>query len=159
MASKIIRVSGICATTCRCTCHRQHILRTPRVLQQITGRLFVDYSGWPAFRQARNDSCEQRHSRSIKATYFFPKWFVSQAISIAFKSTALGTPNLSIKIRRVVSEVSQLFSSSRHGDAESIRALFSQGLASPDDVHIAGGWGPLHVSSLKARMIAAHQLL
>lgn len=61
-------------------------------------------------------------------------------------TTAFGTPNLNIKVRRVVSEMSDLFRLSRFGDVEGCQTLFSKQQASPDDVNPIGGWTALHVS-------------
>lgn len=55
------------------------------------------------------------------------------------------SPTLSIKSRRVVPEVNQLFSLSKFGDVEGIKCLFDNRLASSDDVHIRWGKTALHV--------------
>lgn len=59
-------------------------------------------------------------------------------------TTAFGTPNLNLKVRRVVSEMSDLFRLSRFGDVEGCQTLFSKQQASPDDVNPIGGWTALH---------------
>ena len=61
-------------------------------------------------------------------------------------STAFGTPALNLKVRRVVSEMSELFRLSRFGDVQGVQTLFSAQEASPDDVNPIGGWTVLHVS-------------
>ena len=50
-------------------------------------------------------------------------------------STAFSTPALNLKVRRVVSEMSELFRLSRFGDVQGVQTLFSAQEASPDDVN------------------------
>ncbi|KAL8879987.1 MAG: hypothetical protein Q9192_008118 [Flavoplaca navasiana] len=59
-------------------------------------------------------------------------------------STAFGTPALNLKVRRAVSEMSELFRLSRFGDVQGVQTLFSAQEASPDDVNLIGGWTALH---------------
>ncbi|KAL8998183.1 MAG: hypothetical protein Q9188_006154 [Gyalolechia gomerana] len=59
-------------------------------------------------------------------------------------TTAFGTPNLNLKVRQVVSEMSDLFRLSRVGDVNGCQTLFSTQQASPDDVNPIGGWTVLH---------------
>ncbi|MCJ1394668.1 hypothetical protein MMC18_007548 [Xylographa bjoerkii] len=134
----------ICPDECPCVCHSRTTFRTPEILQQITGRLFLGYSGRHVLQQECIESCLQRDAKSVHMTYFFPKWFFQRAISISMVNSLLGTPTLNIKVRRVVPEMSQLFSLSRYGDVEGLRDLFTKRLASSDDVHIRGGWTALH---------------
>ena len=132
---------------CSCPCHSKTNLRTPQLLQQLAGRLFLGYTGTPCFRTKCLPECSQGESTTFNMTYFFPKWFFEKAISISVTEGILGTPNLNIKIRRLVPEVSQVFALSRYGDVEGLKTLFMQKQASPDDVHIRGGWTALHVSN------------
>ena len=73
VASKAIAAPSLCSATCKCPCHSHEALRTPQVLQQITGRLFVGYTGRPALRPRCIDSCSKRNAPSMNVTYFFPK--------------------------------------------------------------------------------------
>lgn len=133
----------LCSPNCRCSCHVQSVFRTPQLLQQITGYLLLGYSGSHILQQQCIPSCLRNNAKSIQMIYFFPRWFVSRAISVSLANTI--SPTFSIKFRRVVPEASQLFSLSKFGDVDGIKSLFDNGLASPDDVHIRGGWTALHV--------------
>ena len=133
----------LCSPTCRCRCHVQSVLKTPQLLQQITGYLLLGYSGSHILRQQCIPSCLQKTLKSMQMTYFLPRWFVSRAISISISNTV--SPTFSIKSRKVVPEVNQLFSLSKFGDVDGIRRLFDNRLASPDDVHVRGGSTALHV--------------
>lgn len=134
-----------CPPECQCTCHLQTFWKTPKYLQQIVGYLLLGYSGHHPMQQEQCiSSCLRKQSRPTHVTYFFPRWFVSRAISFSI-SNAVHTPTLDIKLRRVVPESSQLFSLSRFGDVQGVKTLFDNGLASPYDIHFRGGWTALHV--------------
>ena len=141
------RTTRTCAPNRPCSCHIQTVRSTPRILQQLTGCLFLGYTGRPILQQQRISSCLRESSKSLQVTYFFPRWFVSRAISFSMSSIMQNTPTFNIKLRRVVSEASQLFSLSKFGDVEGTRLLFEKRVASPDDVHFRGGWTALHVST------------
>ena len=135
----------VCPVSCSCHCHIRSRVTPPSILQQITGRLFLGYAGNPILQRPCQQFCLQRDKTSFNLTYFFPRWFLQQAISLSVAQSQFGTPSLNLKIRRVVPEVSKLFSMSKYGDVQGLRDLFTKGHASPDDVHISGGWSPLHV--------------
>ncbi|KAK4205109.1 hypothetical protein QBC40DRAFT_271721 [Triangularia verruculosa] len=132
-----------CESPCHCACHRRHALRTIPVLQQLVGRLFIGYSGLSVRRQQCNlSTCQQRETRETTITYFFPRWFVDRALSVAF-SQSMGTPTLNLKLRRSCSETDRLFMLSRCEGVEGTKEMFSARAASPDDIDHRGGWTPL----------------
>ncbi|KAL8723155.1 MAG: hypothetical protein Q9225_000496 [Loekoesia sp. 1 TL-2023] len=134
-----------CWSGCACQCHRRNSLKSPEVLRKISGQLFLGYNGSLVFQQRCNvPNCRTRSATSPQVSYYFPKWFVQKAITISMTKTAFGTPNLNLKVRRVVSEMSDLFRLSRFGDVEGCQTLFSKQQASPDDVNPIGGWTALH---------------
>lgn len=141
-----VRAVRVCPPDCPCRCHAGTVYNTPQLLQNAIGRLFLGYTGTPAARQNCLPSCRQRDNEGFQMTYFFPKWFLQRAVSLSMMSGLLGSPSLNLKIRRLVPEMSHLFALSRYGDVEGLRSLFMKRLASPDDVHIRGGWTALHVS-------------
>ena len=132
-----------CSPNRRCSCHLQSLFKTPQLLQQITGYLLLGYSGNHILQQQCIPSCLRKNLKSMQMTYFLPRWFMSRAISIFISNTI--SPTFSIKSRRVVPEINQIFSFSKFGDVEGIRSLFDNRLASPDDVHIRWGKTALHV--------------
>ena len=135
-----------CAASCACSCHSKTVMRTPQLLQRMTGRLFLGYKGTPCVRVKCLPGCTQAASTAFNTVYMFPRWLFQKAISLSITDSLLGAPSLNIKLRRVVPEMSQVFAMSRYGDVEGLKALFMERKASPDDVHIRGGWNPLHVS-------------
>ena len=137
-----------CWSDCACECHRRQNVKTPTILNSIAGNLLLGYNGSMVFQQRCTVStCRKRSDKSPQISYYFPKWFVQRAITLSMTTTAFGTPSLNLKVRRVVSEMSELFRLSRFGDVEGLKALFSAQKASPDDVNPIGGWTALHVSN------------
>ena len=141
-----VKNARLCPRDCLCPSHSRALYKTPQLLQYVTGRLFLGYNGRPVVRKQCLSSCRQRESEAIQMTYFFPRWFVQRAISVSMNNGLLGTPTFNIKIRRLVPEMSNLFSLSRYGDVDGLRNLFVTRQASPDDVHCRGGWTAIHVS-------------
>ncbi|EKG17698.1 hypothetical protein MPH_05147 [Macrophomina phaseolina MS6] len=149
-----------CDPDCPCLCHKKLFVRSPKILEQFIGRLFLGYTCLPFLKQpCTSVTCHQRSSNNASITYFLPRWFSEKAVSATFMSSPMGSPSLNLKIRRVVPEVSQLFRLSRYGDAQGLRDLFISGRASPDDVHIRGGWTALHFAVDHGRIEACKFLL
>lgn len=144
-ATRTNKIMNVCPPNCPCNCHIQTVFKTPQLLQQITGFLLIGYSGCSILQQQCISSCLRQNPKSLQMTYFFPRWFVSQAISFSKFNAMRSTPTFNIKIRRAVPEASQLFSLSKFGDVKGIKTLFENKLASPDDVHFRGGGTALHV--------------
>ncbi|KAL9090503.1 MAG: hypothetical protein Q9165_005264 [Trypethelium subeluteriae] len=96
------------------------------------------------FKTCDMPNCREQAIQGSKFTYFFPRWFVRQAVLISFTINALGSPSFNLKTRRVVGERSDIFTLSRQGDIPGIQHLLSRRVASPSDVHCWGHWGPLH---------------
>ncbi|KAI9723558.1 MAG: hypothetical protein M1828_004154 [Chrysothrix sp. TS-e1954] len=133
-----------CWSDCACDCHKRQTYRTPQFLADLAGRLSIGYNGSMFLRRQCNlSTCHMRSAAAPQMMYFFPTWFLKQAISLSMISNTM-TPHLSLKIRRVVPEMSQLFRLARYGDVSGVQQLFSGQQASPDDVHVLGGWTALH---------------
>ena len=115
------------------------------MLERIAGRLFYGYAGRPSLQTTCDvPNCRKQATKESKFTYFFPRWFVQQAVLISFGTDAVGSPSFNLRTRRVVGERSDIFTLSRQGDIQGIQHLFSSRVASPSDVHCWGHWGPLH---------------
>ena len=108
-----LKTSRAFPATCRCPCHTKKQLQTPRLLQRLTGRLFLGYSGAPYLRTQCIPECSHKGSSSLNMTFLFAKWFFEKAITLSLTEGLLGTPNLNLKIRRLVPEMSQVFAMSR----------------------------------------------
>ena len=135
-----------CSSDCKCSCHTQQNLQAYSGLGNILGRLFLAYSGSSILRKSCNlSTCSQQNAKSIRLTYFFPRWFLNYVVSTSFSTSRLGTPNLNLKVRRIVPETSRIFALCKAEGVDGIQKLFINGEASADDIHHRGGWTPLHV--------------
>lgn len=135
-----------CSSDCKCSCHTQQNVQAYSSLGNILGRLFLAYSGSSILRKPCNlSTCSQQNAKSIRLTYFFPRWFLNHVVSTTFSTNRLGTPNLNLKVRKIVPETSRLFALCMAEGVEDIQQLFVNREASPDDIHHRGGWTPLHV--------------
>ena len=135
-----------CSSDCKCSCHAQQNVRAYSSLGNILGRLFLAYSGSSILRKPCNLSiCSQQNAKSIRLTYFFPRWFLNNVVSTTFSTSRLGTPNLNLKVRKIVPETNRLFALCMTEGVDGIQQLFVNREASPDDIHHRGGWTPLHV--------------
>ena len=135
-----------CSSDCKCSCHTQQNVQAYSSLGNILGRLFLAYSGSSILRRPCNlSTCSQQNAKSIRLTYFFPRWFLNHVVSTTFSTSRLGTPNLNLKVRKIVPETSRLFALCMAEGVDGIQKLFVNREASPDDVHHRGGWTPLHV--------------
>lgn len=135
-----------CTPWCSCTCHQERRFRTPRVLEQFIGSLFIGYSGLPVLRSSCSErTCHLRSQPLTYVTYFFPKWFLSRMVTFMMTVTPLAGPVASLKVQRTVPGSADIFTFAKLGDVDGIRALFEKGLASPHDVQFDSGITPLHV--------------
>jgi len=148
-----IRTSNYWGTPCRagccCACHKRHQVQTPRILENLIGTLFLGYSGLPMVTPSCDESsCRQRLIPSTQITYYFPRWFLQRAISLAIMLLPNDGPVASLRVQRAVSGSSKLFDYANIGDVESMKRLFSSGLASPHDVRFDSGTSALQVRQL-----------
>ena len=135
-----------CSSDCKCSCHTQQNVQALSSLGNILGRLFLAYSGSSILRKPCNlSTCRQQNARSIRLTYFFPRWFLNSVVSTTFSTSRLGTPSLNLKVRKIVPETNRLFALCMTEGVDGIQQLFVNREASPDDIHHRGGWTPLHV--------------
>ena len=135
-----------CSSDCKCSCHNQKNVQALSSLGNVLGRLFLAYSGPSILQKPCNlSTCRQQNARSIRLTYFFPRWFLNTVVSTTFSTSRLGTPSLNLKVRKIVPETNRLFALCMTEGVDGIQQLFADRRASPDDIHHRGGWTPLHV--------------
>lgn len=135
-----------CTPWCSCVCHTEHRFRTPRLLDQIIGSLFIGYSGMPVNTKPCTEySCHQRSQPTTYITYFFPQWFLARMFSFVLTVTPMAGPVASLKVQRTVPANAEIFKFAQSGDVDKMRHLFENGLASPHDVHFESGVTALHV--------------
>ncbi|EXJ66684.1 uncharacterized protein A1O5_10355 [Cladophialophora psammophila CBS 110553] len=134
---------GSCKTWCSCVCHQKYSLNTPKIFQGIFGSLFLGYSGLPLGRQkCSKASCIRNTTFSVKATYHFPSWYFSRAVSLGIVNS-LSEMSIHISIRPVVQR-SELFIFAAQGNVLAAQDILSKKLAHPNEVHTNFGNTALH---------------
>jgi len=134
-----------CRAGCRCKCHKLLECQSPTVGEWWTGRFQLKMSNMSWFRPAcgvrkcvRNAS-----SPSVALQYKLPAWLASRMIWARYTSAPLQGPELLFKVPIV--RYSDLFYYANKGNVKAIQTMFSEGLASPNDVHPDHGGNALLV--------------
>lgn len=123
-----------CLPICRCQCHFQYSIRTPRWARMLFGTLV---------HQSNNRPCNLascRRSRQIPAylTYVAPRWAIQRALHIAFGTYDLFglNPSIVIKFPRVILDDEPVWDIIIHrgSDIKKFRQFLSERKISPFDV-------------------------
>ncbi|KAF2230896.1 ankyrin [Viridothelium virens] len=140
------RASFFCRADCPCLCHTKSNVYFPETLRSLLGQLFAGYSGKPAIERkpCSHSDCVRKRTPSTNVTYYFPRWWVAQKmLKLVAKMTALGGPQMTLEFPRIVPATARIFREALTADIDSVRDLFSAGLASPADVDATTGATPL----------------
>lgn len=139
---KASRAAGTaCKPFCSCICHAQYQFKLPRILSMAVGSLFMGYTGFPSIGNKCNEkSCSRRSKSVAEFSYFFPTWALTRGIV----GRITPTPDLLLRLVRVIPSRSAIFHHAMLGDVEKIKDLFAKGHASPFDVAPSGS-SSLHV--------------
>ena len=137
--------STVCSRCCTCACHRRRRIRSPRFVDNFWGTLFLGYSAMPIMAPTCSEStCKRSTAPSISLTYYFPKWLLNRALSVALMNTL--EPTACLRFPRVIDINEEIFSYTETDREEDIKLLFEQGLASPNDIDDTYGYSVLQVS-------------
>ena len=136
-----------CSNGCVCVCHRRRIRETPKFLTHFLGTLFIGYAGLPRVIQPCNvPGCTQRTGPTVTLTYFFPVWLLARALFMAMKISSCDGPQFCLRVPRIVSNSSAIFTVARKGDVEGIKQILQQRQGSPFDRDVFIGYSPIMVS-------------
>lgn len=137
---------------CTCSCHKQTQWRSPRILNNILGSVFVGYDSWPSKSKIQRcdlPSCQSKGVSTIKIMYIFPLWFIQRTVLVKIRSSG---PELLLRIQRVRPRNAAIFLALENNDTEAVKNLLVAGDASILDVN-EDGQSLLHVS-YNARQIS-----
>jgi hypothetical protein len=135
------------ASLCRCDCHSPLAMNTPQWLGSAIGTLLIRYTRDPrSCQKCATKDCRKGTQSILKTNYYFPQWLLSHAMCLHFNYTPRTGHTISLRMPRVVSATSPIFSFAQHNNIEGVRRLFKEGLASPFDVSYEEGRSALHVS-------------
>lgn len=115
-----------CDGCCECRCHSRQWLRTPQLLKNLFGIMFVGYSGLLIPRpKCSETTCHKPTASSLRITYCFPQWFLAKAIYIMVTMTRAGDPSFGLTVRRRIeySSESLIFMIATAGNLEGIKWL------------------------------------
>jgi hypothetical protein len=138
--------TGVCSTSCSCTCHRKYNVR---IANMLLGVLFIGYHGSPIASVTCNErSCVRQTVPSIQLAYFFPQWFISYAIYMFLTASfASESPQVTLSVARVIPATARSFEHVWVGDLDAVKVLFNSRIATPMDVDDMDGGSYLNVRS------------
>ena len=127
-----------CATYCECACHTLKTFRSPSLLKQVVGILFVGYSGSPirmgSPQRCTEAKCLSRIAFQTNVSYIFPSWLLAKALILGLTAQSVGEISISLKVQRIVPNGSEVFRLTSSNDVDGLKNMFRKGLASPHDV-------------------------
>ena len=139
-------------SVCRCRCHRQGHLKSPRSLSAILGSFFLGYQAIPCSAETCKYSSCQRRSGKVNYTYAFPRWLLSRVLLINIGYSRSRGPELILRTMRIRPDRESMFRVmiDEYADESKIlsriETLIDEGAGSILDVSPDGMTG-LHVSS------------
>lgn len=122
---------------CNCSCHERNLFRSPRATDRIIGTLFAGYLGIPfSYRRCNELSCIRSCAGSpisISLTYFFPLWFLSEAITLSVQQNIWGL-EYNLRVNHCVSFTSAIFQYAYQGNTSGIKSILKARSGSPFDI-------------------------
>ncbi|KAI3332073.1 ankyrin [Xylariaceae sp. AK1471] len=148
-----------CSPYCDCACHRTSRLNTPRMLQFLTGTLFVGYNGVTRLTKPCTSECQKSPEGFIAVNYYFPTWLVKRVFAAGARFTNYRGPELSIRMLNVRDPGDMIFQATHDNDALTVQALLSSGEASVLDVQDGTGHSALHLATMESKIDVINVLL
>jgi hypothetical protein len=135
-SSELFKVSlaqYACGNWCSCRCHKSFALQTPHFLSRLAGALFVGYNGNPVSRSRCDEhACKGKSGFRARVAYYFPQWFLSWGLMATIAANQQLA--VAINVTRVRYTGDNIFMMALDDDLNGIKAQFSQGLGSPNDI-------------------------
>ncbi|KAI0432819.1 hypothetical protein F5Y09DRAFT_339374 [Xylaria sp. FL1042] len=100
-----------CKPPCPCRCHKPGYFKSPAFLRTTLGLLYGGYLSLPALKQSCDwpKLCEGSAEGRLSVNYVFPKWFMSNVLSVLVRLTPVGTPDLSLRMMCVRQRIDDIF--------------------------------------------------
>ncbi len=94
---------SICDANCACNCHFRRRLNASGILSKVFGYGYVQTVGCPLLgAQCNTESCKANAAPRISVQYFLPRWLLSRMIFILFTSSPSCSPELLLRVHRLV---------------------------------------------------------
>ncbi|KAI9772789.1 MAG: hypothetical protein M1839_002290 [Geoglossum umbratile] len=145
-----MRIKSPCVSQCDCVCHRQRHSRSPEILNNLFGTIFIG-----------NETCRNQAACSVKVGYCFPLWFLARAVYLVAAKSSMGDPVVGLTVKRRVKYMSQnnIIVFAETGNNEGIRRILDEEKAFPDDVDAEYGETPLRAAVFHRNLEACKILL
>ncbi|CAO2649605.1 Nn.00g069900.m01.CDS01 [Neocucurbitaria sp. VM-36] len=149
-----------CSPYCCCACHRTTRINTPRMLQFLTGTLFIGYSNVPKLTPDCNDlKCEKSPEGFVAVNYYFLRWIVSRVLAAGIHFTDYKSPELSLRMLNVRDPRDLFFAATALNDAMTVKMLLDERKASVIDVQHGTGHSALHMATMGSHVDVIKVLL
>ena len=91
-----------CQSTCTCSCHRKAFHKSPYLLKNVLGFLFIGYAGLHVSSNPCDTSnCQTNTMMSFQSCYVFPSWLLNWAVYLTATFTKTLGPELALRCMRV----------------------------------------------------------
>ena len=143
------RGTTYCNEECDCICHlrSRHWWRSPAVIKNIVGFLFLHYTSLSILEPAcTTPSCRNYSTRILKITFCLPKWFLLKAAHFAAKISPHGDPTAGLTIQRRTPEFAtdSIYHLSERNNIAGLQHILRSRMASPNDADDLNGCTSLH---------------
>ncbi|KAI1300835.1 hypothetical protein F5Y03DRAFT_363728 [Xylaria venustula] len=137
-----------CKPRCPCRCHKPGYFESPSFLRTTLGLLYGGYLSFPALKKSCDwpKLCKGSAEGRLSVNYVFPKWFISNVLSVAVRLTPVGTPDLSLCMMRVRQRTDGIFQFATDKYLDRMHDLLVSGKGSVIDITDEDGHTPLHVA-------------
>ena len=91
-----------CESWCRCACHTERSMNTPKFLRSVMGILFIGYTGIPVLNPSCDSNvCKGNSEGLLQVHYFFPPWFLAKVVSVALGVSQAHGPEFCLRVANV----------------------------------------------------------
>lgn len=142
----------ICEDSCNCICHLRDRSwwRSPLILRNVVGFLFLGYSGLSFLKPACSSiGCRSHSSRVFTVTYCVPRWLLAKAVHISTKMTPYGDPLFTLTVQTRTDEFAcnSIYHLAQRNNIKGLEDMLETRMASPNDADQRTGYTSLHVSA------------
>ena len=125
-----------CELWCDCKCHVRWTFKCPWVLETVTGRINVQYTGQQP--ECSKAQCKRTSTAPLRITYHLPKYLLNRNVTMTIHYSPLEGPTFALHVPRVTAWAHMYWNYANSGDLPAIQNMFAQGRASPYDLNLIG---------------------
>lgn len=130
---------SICDEDCVCKCHIRRSLGDPVFLSRLLGHGYVETAGSVIRRTPCDvESCRAHAAPRVSVQYRLPPWLASRMIFLWFTSSPPRSPELLLRVSRVLEYDHSAIRAVYNDDVEQLKAAIMHGDYTPYDVNERG---------------------